>query len=108
MDVISMQREAEYRQLLLELVTEMKVTEDLGRKDRARWLEDKMPCKHVSLPSTQHTVYSYCCNLQLKSHYESILPLSSLLINHTKTLQNVLASIFPASGSKKSRKELMR
>lgn len=82
----------------------VKVTEDLGRQDLARWLEDKVMCVHSSSPSTQHTVCSYYCNPQLKSHFESILPLSSLLINHTKTLRNVLVSIPSTSESQEARR----
>ena len=73
------------------------VTEDLGRKELVRWMEDKISCLHLAVPSAPHTACSYYCNPQLKSHFESILPLILLLISHTKTLRTILASNLPAN-----------
>ena len=106
MDVISMQRQVEYGRHLLELASEMRETEELSRKDLARWLEDEMLRRHTSLPSAPHTACSYYCNPQLKSHFDSILPLSSLVINHAKALQSALASMFPASDRQGGQKEI--
>ena len=79
-----------------------RLTEDLGRKELARWMEDKISCLHLTVPSAQHAACSYYCNPQLKSHFESILPLSSLLISHTKTLRTVLATNLPANETHKA------
>ena len=87
----------------LESLTRM--IEYLGRKELARWLEDKVQSLHLFFSSAQHTACSYYCNPQLKSHFESILPLNSLLINHTKTLRNILESILPANETQKTSRD---
>ena len=82
-----------------------RVTEDLGRKELARWMEDKISRLHLSGPRAQHTACSYYCNPQLKIYFESILSLNSLLINHVKTLRTVLASILPANETHRADKD---